>query len=161
MTDQELTALVRSVSERDFALPFANRATFNSRLRTTGGRFNTRTHDLDFNPRLFATCTQEQRVGIIRHELCHYHLYMRGGGFRHRDPDFKRLLQQVGGLRFAPPIAGQTRLMYLYVCQRCGRKLWRQRHVNTRRYVCGHCGGPIRLQGRVQLGQADNPRTQN
>lgn len=40
---------------------------------------------------------------IIQHELVHYHLY-RGMCYKHGDREFKALLSQVGGLRFAPPL---------------------------------------------------------
>ncbi|WP_155286469.1 SprT family protein [Lacticaseibacillus zhaodongensis] len=151
MTNEDLLAAVRTISERDFDLPFNDQAVFNSRLRTSGGRFNPRTHNLDFNPHLFASCTAAQRVGIIRHELCHYHLYLQGRGYQHRDADFKRLLQQVGGLRFAPRIRDTVERVHLYACSRCGRSLIRRRRVDTRKYVCAHCGGRIVMRQEAIL----------
>ncbi len=43
-------------------------------------------------------------VGIIKHELTHYHLHLLGLGYRHRDRNFKILLKKVGGSRYAPDI---------------------------------------------------------
>ena len=39
----------------------------------------------------------EELIGIIKHELCHYHLHLEGKGYQHRDKDFKELLKKVGG----------------------------------------------------------------
>ena len=39
---------------------------------------------------------------IVRHELCHYHLYFQGKGYKHADRDFKDLLAKVDGLRYRP-----------------------------------------------------------
>ncbi len=43
-------------------------------------------------------------IGIIKHELCHYHLHRLGLGYQHKDRDFKTLLQKVGGSCYAPDI---------------------------------------------------------
>lgn len=115
MTNQELQAWVERVSLADFHLPFRHRATFNARLRITGGRFNLRDENLDFNPSMFATITVAQQLGIIRHELVHYHLYRAHQGYKHRDADFKQLLAAVGGSRYAPSVARRERGMCMSV----------------------------------------------
>ena len=46
MTDSELQALVEQVSLADFGRPFVHKATFNRRLRLTGGRYVLQTHNL-------------------------------------------------------------------------------------------------------------------
>lgn len=144
MTNQGLQAWVERVSLADFHRPFLHRATFNARLRTTGGRFNLRDENLDFNPSMFATITAAQQLGIIRHELVHYHLYRAHRGYKHRDADFKQLLAAVGGSRYAPSIA-QREPRYVYVCTQCGQQYPRQRRINVRRFGCGRCGGRLKL----------------
>lgn len=144
MTDQELQRLVEVTSLQAFGRPFKHRARFNARLRTTGGRFHLQDQHLDFNSRLFAAITPEERLGIIKHELCHYHLYRAHRGYRHRDADFKQLLQAVGGSRFAPSLPHAAK--YHYVCTQCGQAYARQRRIDLRRYRCGKCGGRLRLQ---------------
>ena len=46
----------------------------------------------------------EELIRIIKHELCHYHLHLEGKGYKHRDQDFKELLQKVGASRFCSPL---------------------------------------------------------
>lgn len=146
MTDQELTQLIQNISVTTFNRPFSHQANFNRRLKTTGGRYHLQDHHIDINPLMVA---QGQAVleGIIKHELCHYHLHLLHRGHRHRDHGFKRLLQQVGGARFAPPVtakkAPQKRLAYQ--CTKCGQLYQRQRHINTARYVCRRCHGHLKL----------------
>lgn len=137
----ELQALVEKVSHVYFHRPFRHQAVINRRLRTIGGRYLLASHNLEFNYRYLNN--REQLVGIIKHELCHYHLHLLHRGFRHRDRDFKVLLAQVGGLRYAPALPRTFR--YRYVCTKCGRVYLRQRRLNTRRYVCGRCHGRLEL----------------
>lgn len=144
----ELQSLVEEVSARDFGRPFTDQAVFNGRLRTTGGRFFPRDMHLEFNTRMFAAVDQTTRVGIIRHELTHYHLYREHRGFKHGDRDFRIMLQQVGGLRYAPSLTPRTpTATLLYRCTRCGTEYPRRRHINTDRYVCSRCQGRLALVG--------------
>ncbi len=143
MTEQELQALVERVSLTAFGRPFSHTARFNARLKTTGGRFHLSDQHLDFNPRLFAAITTEAQLGIIKHELCHYHLYRAHRGYQHRDADFKHLLAQVGGSRFAPALPKPAK--YRYQCTQCGQLFSRQRRINVARFACGRCGGRLRL----------------
>ncbi|MFC6201271.1 SprT family protein [Lactiplantibacillus nangangensis] len=147
MTDGQLQQLVVQISTRDFHQPFRHRAYFNARLRTTGGRYQLESHNIDINPKMLTDFDEATLVGVIKHELCHYHLHLAGGGYRHRDADFKRLLAQVGGSRYAPaPKKRPQRVArYTYQCQRCGLVYHRQRRMNTQRYTCGRCRGPIKL----------------
>jgi len=147
MTDERLQQLVVQISTRDFHQPFRHRAYFNARLRTTGGRYQLASHNIDINPKMLTDFDEATLVGVIKHELCHYHLHLAGGGYRHRDVDFKRLLAQVGGSRYAPtPKKRPQRVIrYAYQCQRCGLVYYRQRRMNTQRYTCGRCRGPIKL----------------
>lgn len=96
MTDQELQALVEAVSAQYFARPFRHQARFNSRLRTTGGRYLLRSHDIEINPRHLEQHGEEELIGIVKHELCHYHLHLEKKGYQHKDRDFQELLKQVG-----------------------------------------------------------------
>ena len=102
MTDLELQQLVATISMRDFHRPFQHRAYFNARLRTTGGRYQLASLDIDINPKMLTDFDEATLIGVIKHELCHYHLHLTKRGYRHRDADFKRLLAQVDGSRYAP-----------------------------------------------------------
>ncbi|WP_262316064.1 SprT family protein [Lacticaseibacillus parakribbianus] len=145
MTEQELQALVENISQTWFHRPFVNRATFNRRLKTTGGRFMLASSDLEFNPALFAAADRTVQVGIIKHELCHYHLYRLHRGFRHQDADFKALLAAVAGLRYAPRLTPPSPPRYVYACTACGLRYPRQRRIDLRRLRCGRCGARLRL----------------
>lgn len=150
MNKQELQQLVEQISLRYFGRPFRHRVTINHRLTTTGGRYHLKDHHIDINAHFLAPQYRSALVGIIKHELCHYHLHLAHLGYRHRDRAFKQLLRQVGGSRYTPDIGlrRKRRANYLYQCQDCGLKYLRVRRLNTQRYLCGRCGGPLKLISR-------------
>ena len=84
MTDQELHNLVVKISTEQFNKPFKHRAFFNSRLVTTGGRYMLRSHNIEINKKYFEQLGMQELIGIIKHELCHYHLHIEGKGYKHR-----------------------------------------------------------------------------
>lgn len=150
MNDEQLQKWVERISLRDFGRPFRHRARFNHRLRTTGGRYFMHTHDIEISARHYAAFGAEEAEKIIKHELCHYHLHLQNKGFRHRDRDFKELLRQVGGSRYCRSLPGDRRreepYRYKLVCLACRAEYPRKRKADPRRYRCGRCHGPLRLQ---------------
>lgn len=146
MTNQELQQLVEKISVEQFKQPFEHRATFNKRLRTTGGRYLLATHDIEINPLMFTEFDLNNLIGIIKHELVHYHLHIRHLPHMHRDKNFKQLLKQVDGLRYAPPVTKpqNPQKYWIYVCEN-EHKIYRQRRINTTRFVCGHCKTALKL----------------
>ncbi len=150
MTDAELQEWIERLSLEHFGVPFRHRAFFNARLRSTGGRYALRSHDIDINPRQLAAHGAEAVEGIIKHELCHYHLHIAGRGYRHRDADFKRLLAQVGGSRYCQalpdPVKRTLPFKYRLVCADCGMEYKRKRRMDVSRYRCGRCAGSLRLE---------------
>lgn len=149
MTDHDLQKMVEEISLRHFAVPFRHQARFNSRLRTTGGRYLLRSHDIELNPRHLMEHGEEELIAIIKHELCHYHLHLAKRGYRHIDRDFQLLLKQVGGSRYCQQVgSGRTTLPYRYelVCQSCGMSYKRKRKMNAARYRCGRCSGRLVLR---------------
>ena len=80
MTPESLQNLVEDLSLRYFNKPFKHKAVFNNRLRTTGGRYHLGTHNLDFNPKILEIFGIDIFIGIIKHELCHYHLHLENKG---------------------------------------------------------------------------------
>lgn len=139
-----LTDYVKQVSLEDFGWEFQHQAYFNKRLRTTGGRFFPSDGHLDFNPKHLEVYGESLFRQIVRHELCHYHLYFQGKGYRHQDPDFKALLAKVNGCRFAPRLQEFSHT-YQYQCQTCYQVYARRRRINLKKYVCGKCQGPLML----------------
>ncbi|WP_201307889.1 SprT family protein [Companilactobacillus farciminis] len=145
MTDLELTTLVKKVSQEYFGKPFIHQAYFNSRLKTTGGRFHLRDRNIDINPKIYRDFGKEELVGVIKHELCHYHLYNDGLPAQHKDRAFKILLQQVSGSRFSPIKSSiHNQIYHIYECTNCNHIYHRIKKINTRRYVCGKCHGKLK-----------------
>lgn len=144
MTEVELQCLVEEVSVKFFNRSFRHEASFNKRLKTTGGRYHLQSHNLDFNPLLVELYGKDELIKVIKHELCHYHLHLSGNGYQHKDASFKRLLAEVGGSRFAPPLVARKKSLQ-YVCQSCGQGYQRQRKINTKKFVCGKCQGKLTL----------------
>lgn len=150
MTDQQLQQLVEKISLRFFAKPFLHRAYFNGRLRTTGGRYHLETHNIDINPKMADMPSKTVLEGVIKHELCHYHLHLAGYSGKHNTKEFKQLLKAVGGLRYAPRVSGISPqapkvAKYVYGCTHCGLTYRRQRRINIQKYVCGRCRGKLKL----------------
>ena len=141
-----LTEYVQEVSREDFGRPFRHEARWNSRLRTTGGRFFPKDGHLDFNPKMLEAHGLDLFRKIVRHELCHYHLFFEKKGYRHGDKDFKKLLQEVGGLRFAPQIEERVQSFHHYSCQSCGQLYQRRRRINIQKYRCGRCQGQLNMK---------------
>lgn len=151
MTDDQLQQWVETISLRDFGLPFRHRATFNARLRATGGRYFMHTHHIEISPHQLTTYGQAETEKIIKHELCHYHLHLQKRGYRHRDADFKRLLAHVGGSRYCkslsePKPRQEQPFKYVLQCGQCQMTYMRKRKVNVRKYVCGQCRGKLSMK---------------
>ncbi|WP_282139205.1 SprT family protein [Rossellomorea aquimaris] len=151
MTDAELQFLVEKISIQSFHKPFLHKAYFNPRLRTTGGRYMLGSHNIDINRKYLDEHGMDELIGIIKHELCHYHLHNEGKGYKHGDEDFKRLLNEVGGPRHCSILTSvNNRRRYLiYECSKCGLEFKRRRKINLRKYVCGRCKGRLKLVKEV------------
>ena len=148
MTDNQLQQLVEELSIQYFEVPFLHKAYFNSRLKTTGGRYLLSTHDIEINKKLYDHFGIDELKGIILHELCHYHLHIRGMGYKHRDKEFRELLKKVGAPRFCSTIeekqnATPKRVTHMYICIRCRQLFRRKRKMDVRKYCCSKCSGEI------------------
>ena len=142
MNEHELQQLTMEISRTSFHREFTHKITYNRRLRSSGGRYLLKSGNIEINPLVEQELGIEALVGVIKHELCHYHLHQTGGGYRHRDADFKRLLHQVGGSRFVEHMKEPN---FLYECTACHHRYPRMRKMNTNRYVCGKCRGKLIL----------------
>ncbi|MBB5356453.1 SprT-like protein [Anoxybacillus mongoliensis] len=145
MDERELQTLVERISLDVFHKPFRHRAVFNDRLRTTGGRYVLSTHHIELNRKYYEQYGKEELIQVIKHELCHYHLHLEGKGYRHRDRDFRELLQKVQAPRFCKPVLlSKTRNEHYYKCTSCRYMYVRRKAVDTTRYVCGFCRGKLK-----------------
>lgn len=158
MENKELQQWVEKVSLDSFGRPFLHKATFNGRLKSTGGRYFTVTHHIEISPHQLSNYGVEETEKIIKHELCHYHLHIMGLGYRHRDQDFKTLLARVGGSRYCKSLPDKTRKIqpyrYKLFCDACGMEYLRKRRLDPSRYLCGRCRGKLIL---IQLDITDKP----
>ena len=147
MTEEELQKLVESISCQFFGRQFKHQVKINKRMTTTGGRYHLDDHHIEVNAHFLAPQYRQELIGIIKHELTHYHLHLTHKGYRHKDQDFNVLLDKVGGSRYAPDIGlkRKRKAKYLYVCTICGKQFVRVRRINLRRYGCGKCGGRLKL----------------
>ena len=142
MNEHELQQLTQEISRSSFHREFTHKITYNRRLRSSGGRYLLKSGNIEINPLVEQELGLEALIGVIKHELCHYHLHQTGGGYRHRDADFKRLLHQVGGSRFVERMKEPN---FIYECTACHHRYPRMRKMNTNRYVCGKCRGKLIL----------------
>jgi SprT-like protein len=148
MEQQELQLLVEKISVESFGKPFKHHASFNPKLRSTGGRYLLGTHNIEINKKYYEQLGEKELVGIIKHELCHYHLHLEGKGYQHRDKDFKFLLKHVGAPRFCAQLPDKkakrtSKRILLYQCEKCKLSYNRKRIIDTSRYVCGKCRGKL------------------
>ncbi|AYC30348.1 SprT family protein [Paenisporosarcina cavernae] len=147
MTNQELQKLVEIISLEIFHKAFLHEATFNNRLRTTGGRYLLKTSAIEINPAVFSLHGMEELDGVIRHELCHYHLHREGKGYKHRDADFRNLLKVSKAPRFCSMLIERKdkseKKIHLYKCTFCGLDYKRKIKMNVEKYVCGKCSGRL------------------
>ncbi|UOQ49102.1 SprT family protein [Gracilibacillus caseinilyticus] len=146
MTQTELEKLTKDISEKEFHKPFVDKVCFNNRLRTTGGRYLPGKRLIELNPKYFDELGFDEFVGIIKHELCHYHLHIEGKGYQHRDREFRQLLKQTNSPRFCNPLPStQNDYKYQYQCSECNQLYNRRKRMNTNRYRCGKCRGRLTL----------------
>lgn len=104
MNDQQLQKLVEKISMEYFNRPFIHKAVFNKRLRTTGGRYILNSGNIEINKKYYDVYGEKELIGIIKHELCHYHLHQNKMGYRHKDQHFRQLASQVGAPRYCTPL---------------------------------------------------------
>ncbi|MBD8038273.1 SprT family protein [Solibacillus sp. A46] len=150
MTDEQLQELVEQLSNEYFNRPFVHKAYFNSRLKTTGGRYLLSSHNIELNKKLYDHFGLQELKGIILHELCHYHLHILGMGYKHRDADFRNLLKKVGAPRFCSTIEQPTKqlkkkVVHMYSCVSCGQIYRRKKKMDVKRYSCSICQGKIKF----------------
>jgi SprT-like protein len=148
LDNKKLQSLVEEISITFFHKPFIHQALFNPRLRSTGGRYLLASHNIEVNKKYFELFGEEELVGIIKHELCHYHLHLEGMGYRHRDHDFKSLLKKVDAPLFCTPLPDHKKRrtvqkIVTYICKDCSQIYKRKRAMNTSKYVCGKCRGKL------------------
>lgn len=156
MEQRELQLLVEKISLEFFGKPFKHTALFNPRLRSTGGRYLLGTHHIEINKKYLDQLGERELIGIIKHELCHYHLHLEGRGYQHKDPEFKSLLKKVGAPRFCNQLPESSvrrtaKKVLIYQCTNCKTTYQRKRSINTSRYVCGKCRGKLSKVEEIQI----------
>ncbi|WP_174615759.1 SprT family protein [Virgibacillus ihumii] len=147
LEERELHRLVDDISMAFFNKPYDDKVIYNNRLRTTGGRYIPSRRLIEINPKYAAEMGADEVEGIIKHELCHYHLHIEGKGYKHGDPEFKSLLKATGAPRHCQPLpSSKNRRKYTYKCRSCSQLYQRIRRVDVNKYRCGRCRGKLILQ---------------
>lgn len=145
MNKLELFQWIDQISKDYFDKPFIDEVVMNNRLRTTGGRYIPAKRRIELNPKYLSELGEKEFIGIIKHELCHYHLHIEGKGYKHRDPEFRSLLKKTGSPRFCQALPSKTQERnHIYMCSQCGVEYKRVRRVDTKRYRCGRCKGQLK-----------------
>ena len=142
MKETELQQLCQEISMKYFHKAFCHQILYNDRLKSSGGRYLLKTGNIEINPKVETILGREILIGVMKHELCHYHLHQEGKGYRHQDRDFKMLLREVGGHRF---IERMEPYRYVYYCKSCGATFHRMRKIDTDKFHCGRCRGSLIL----------------
>lgn len=144
MEQRELEQLTNRLSVTYFKKPYTDKVVFNSRLRTTGGRYLPSKRTIEINPKYVEQFELDEVCGIIKHELCHYHLHIENKGYKHGDMDFKALLKETGSPRHCQPLPSvASEKNYIYKCRKCGQNYVRKRQINLHKYRCGSCRGRL------------------
>ena len=147
MEELALQQLCQEISKKYFHKAFRHQISCNTRLKSSGGRDILKTGNIEINPKIENILGKEVLIGVIKHELCHYHLHQEGKGYRHQDTDFKMLLQQVGGHRF---VERMEPFRYIYSCKSCGATFQRMRKIDTDKFRCGRCRGSLVMDSTSQ-----------
>jgi len=124
----------------------ALRVRFNPRLRTAVGRADFATCTVELNGRLLDR-HPEELVPTLVHELCHLIAGARAG----HGPRWRAAVRALG---FPPETCHRLdvsdlelrRRAWTWRCVRCG-ETYRRRHRRAHRYLCGDCGGRLRVAG--------------
>ncbi len=145
---EQLTNLVDQVSQQYFFKPFIDQARYNHRLQTTGGRYIPSERCIEVNPKYVCEMSYNEVIGIIKHELCHYHLHIEGKPFGHGDQTFKQLMKETNSPRFCKPLPSNIskQKIHVYQCTICKTVYHRKRRVNIQRVRCGKCKGQIEYE---------------
>ncbi|WP_343781461.1 SprT family protein [Alkalibacillus silvisoli] len=144
MKQEELELLTNKLSQQFFGKPFVDSVQFNNRLRTTGGRYIPAKRTIEINPKYYKELGEEDLMGIIKHELCHYHLHIEGKPYHHRSREFRALLEETGSPRFCGTLPSEEdKKKHQFQCRSCGLTFKRKRKINPARYRCGKCQGKI------------------
>ena len=150
MNNSELQVLVNDLSVAYFGKPFIDVAVFNPRLRTTGGRYLPGERRIEINSKYLEELGITEVMGIIKHELCHYHLHITGKDFGHGSQAFKDLLKKTDAPRHCQPLPSELKksaTWHKYMCQDCNQMYKRKRKVDVIKYRCGRCRGKLKRVG--------------
>ncbi|MGP4107471.1 SprT family protein [Virgibacillus sp. L01] len=154
LNENELYKLVNELSVKYFDKPFKDIIRYNNRLRTTGGRYLPSKRVIELNPKYSMEMRENEVIGIIKHELCHYHLHIEGKGYKHGDRDFKNLLKTTGSPRHCNPLPSSVKKhnKHIYICRNCSRVYKRTRRIDVNKYRCGKCRGKLLAdEGQVEV----------
>ena len=101
---------------------------------------------IKFAYNLFENYKSSTIESVIKHELCHYHLFMNKQPHKDGHPVFEKELIRIGGSTTRSiPLAGN---LYNCVCEECGEVVSKYATLKKAQkcckdYVCGKCKGKL------------------
>lgn len=105
----------------------------------------------------------ENIEGVIKHELCHYHLYKKGGNYCDGDKEFEDELKRIGS--HSTRTLSRAGMIYTVKCSCCGQVVRKTpskgvvtRSINTRISVC--CEADL-VQGEMIMVNDNNEQDCN
>lgn len=137
-SNESLLDLVNELAIRYFGRTYNGRVEWNFRMRTRAGDYAPRLKLMRLSARYAKEFGDEELVGTIKHELCHWYLWEQGIAHRHDSRAFKELMQRVDAPRYAKRTqvrTGSSR-RYVYRCTFCGIEFVRRRKIQG---ACKRC----------------------
>ena len=149
MTNQELQRLVEHISLESL-VSFSSSSLVQCQAADTGGRYQLKDHSIEINPKMLTDYGEATLVGIIKHELCHYHLHLAGNLDNTAHGRFENCCNRsvvavCTGTKIVQPNHAAGNCM----CQHCGQKYYRARRIDVSKMVCGRCHGRLVWQKTV------------
>ena len=150
LTNEGLLELTKKIADGSFHRKFKGTIKYNNRLTRTGGyttccKLKEGETNIDISFQHAKYLGKRELVGIIKHELCHYFLYIDKLPCDHKDATFISLAKQAG----APLHCGRLN-KYLYYCPHC--KAYR---VSISKFqnisLCGKCSHVVSYIGKNKL----------
>lgn len=130
----------------------------NGRMKTTFGWFRHQRNGAPLSVELNKYFVENNEatvvIDVLKHELCHYALFMQGRPYKDGQSEFENELKRLNIISQSTidkyKIATQPRKIQVYQCSKCSAKFNRQRALpnNGRGHRCS-CGGNLQDKGKI------------
>ena len=146
-----LESFAREFLKESYGLDLEIPVSINGRLKSTYGRFiydgaTKNPLRIEIGKNYIDYQEWERVVGVLKHELIHYALFMQNLPFEDGHPVFEAELKKhdspsTGNIKYRGKVV-------VYVCSGCGHEFKRKRRYSKNStYVSGCCNKPIEFKG--------------